>query len=137
MKYHLVNTDLRYVPEGHDYMLKEKRVAAFFDRADEVDEIARGDVVFLYQNKVGVVGAATGKLEIGPREWDGELYEDAAHSQRLNRFRSVKPAIEARTVSAICANFGKMKKGVFLRTRFELPPRVGKALYGLALAITD
>lgn len=31
MNYHLVNTDMRYVPQGHKYLLREKRVAAFLD----------------------------------------------------------------------------------------------------------
>ena len=138
MKYHLVNTDMRYVPEaGQACMLQEQRVAAFFDRKEEIDVIERGDVVFLYQNKVGVVavGVANGKLEKGPWEWEGERREGAAHSQCLDRFRLLEPAINTGTLNAIAANFGGLESLVYRRTRFVLPAEVGQAIYGLASAV--
>lgn len=55
-KYHLVNTNYGNDPISHEYMLKNKRAAAFYGKWKyKIDNIERGDWVFLYQSGIGIV----------------------------------------------------------------------------------
>jgi predicted Mrr-cat superfamily restriction endonuclease len=62
MKAWLVNTnskDENENPNAYKYMLRQSKAAAFYDKAESVDKIAKGDLVLLYhnQNRVIAVGA--------------------------------------------------------------------------------
>ncbi|WP_298190268.1 hypothetical protein [uncultured Pseudomonas sp.] len=62
MKAWLVNTnskDDNGNPNAYKYMLRQSKAAAFYDKAETIDKIAKGDLVLLYhnQNRVIAVGA--------------------------------------------------------------------------------
>jgi hypothetical protein len=107
-------------------MLKDKVVMACFNIRDEIEEIAKGDFVFLFQNKVGIVaiGKASGVCKIV----DFEKVEDGGMIQKLRGFTRLKTPIRASTITAVLRNFDGYEKGVFLKTRVEIPAISGSAL---------
>ncbi|MCZ7402597.1 MAG: hypothetical protein O8C61_10285 [Candidatus Methanoperedens sp.] len=54
-KYFSVNTNRTYRPNSYKEMLQEKKAAAYYDRKEEIIKINKGDTVFLYHNRVGVI----------------------------------------------------------------------------------
>ena len=134
MKYHLVNTRIRHSDTAQKRMLKDRVVLACFSTRDEIEEINKGDFVFLYQNTVGIIamGKASGVSEI----IDFERVKDAATIQSLNGFSRLKTAIHASTVTAILQNFADYEKGVFLKTRVEIPATAGKTLKAIGEVVS-
>lgn len=62
MKAWSVNTNTKEVngnPNAYKYMLRQNKAAAFYDRASEIDQIDRGDLVFLYHNKNRIIAVGT------------------------------------------------------------------------------
>ena len=134
MNFHLVNTRTAHSDTAHKKMLKDKVVLAVFRTRDEIDEIAKGDFVFLFQNKVGIV--AMGKASGVRKIIDFEEVEDGGMLQSLSGFVKFKTPIQASTVTAILRNFAGYEKGVFLRTRVEIPVISGKALRAIGNVIS-
>jgi len=114
MKYHLVNTRIRHSDTAQKRMLKDRVVLACFSTRDEIEEINKGDFVFLYQNTVGIIamGKASGVSEI------------------------IDFAIHASTVTAILQNFADYEKGVFVKTRVEIPATAGKTLKAIGEVVS-
>lgn len=78
--YYLLNTNERYPFDDTSSMLNKCIAAAYGKRKEQIERIKSGDVVFLYQNKVGIIayGFATGdiKEEINSLHKDGgALYQ--------------------------------------------------------------
>lgn len=68
MKVWIVNTNTKSEngnPNAFKYMLRQNRAAAFYDRAQEIDKIEKGDVVLLYHNdnRIIAVGAVVVPFE--------------------------------------------------------------------------
>ena len=60
MKTWLVNSnsnDANDNPNGYRFMLRQNKVAAFFDRRTKIDKIGAGDLVLLYHNNNRVIAA--------------------------------------------------------------------------------
>ena len=54
--YFILNTNIGNTQEDHDDMLSNGKAAAYFDPWKfKIERLAKGDVVFLYQNGVGIV----------------------------------------------------------------------------------
>jgi hypothetical protein len=69
--YYILNTNIGNDQRDHDDMLKNHKAAAFFDPWKyKIERLNRGDVVFLYQNRIGVVAVG---------EADGTLNKAAYH----------------------------------------------------------
>ncbi len=69
MKAWLVNTNTKTSnnnPNGFQYMLRQNKVSAFYDRAKAVDKIRKDDLVLLYhnENRVIAIGAVVNSPEI-------------------------------------------------------------------------
>lgn len=130
MDYHMVNTRKRWSGEAQEMMLRRKLVMACHNTRDEIEAIKKGDVVFLYQNRVGIiaVGQASGDREI----IDFEGYDDACMTQTLSNFRRLRTPIQAATISSLLRNFAKYDKGVFRKTRFGIPTAAGKVMHAIA-----
>lgn len=105
IRYHLVNTNYSNHPIAHDYMLKERRAAAFYDPWKyKIDNIERGDWVFLYQSGVGIVAfgqchSSHPKIKApvhGPDDQDDEHYVELAPYYRLS---NPVPAAELRNAA--------------------------------------
>lgn len=59
MKYYSVNTNKTANPDGHDEatMLNEEIAAVHFEnKKKDIEKLRDGDCVFIYSNKVGIVG---------------------------------------------------------------------------------
>ena len=134
MKYHMVNTRKGHSNTAHKRMLKDKVVMACHSTRDEIEEISKGDFVFLFQNKVGIIamGRASGVRKIV----NFEQIEDAGMIQKLSGFTRLKTPIQAATVTAMLRNFAGYKKGVYAKTRVEIPTNCGIVLRAVGEAVS-
>lgn len=46
-------------PNAYKYMLRQNKAAAFYDRASAIDQIDKGDLVFLYHNQNRIIAVGT------------------------------------------------------------------------------
>ncbi len=134
-EYYIVNTDTHYRPEGHEYMLREGKAAAFHDPwKHKIDDIKRGDVVFLYKSKVGIVavGRASGRIEVKPVGKGRKFEADGEHSQKLLNFTKLESPVSAKIIRAISQ--GIAGADIVLRpTLVPLRKAAGQAIYRLIL----
>ena len=109
--FHLLNTNKRHDRRDGKRMYDEGIAAAFYGNwKKEIDKIKKNDVVFLYENGVGIIafGLADGKVEIEDKNGDkGQM-----HYQKLNSFVKLEEAYKASKIkSTLNRNF------VFLKTK--------------------
>lgn len=113
--FQLLNTSKGVTLARHDMMLKEGIAAAFDDPWKfNIDRIKKGDVVFLYENGVGVVAYGIGTGVTLVKDIEGR--PDQCHYQQLTGFTTLKEPITAKEVKKILGyNF------VFMRTMMAMP----------------
>jgi hypothetical protein len=114
VNYHLFNTNKGNDSPDGIRMLKENIVSAFYDPWKfEINKINKDDIVFLYENGVGIIayGKASGETIITDRNGD----KDEMHYQNLNNFTILDKAIKASQIKKILA-----RELVFMRTRIDL-----------------
>jgi hypothetical protein len=113
-RYHLLNTNKRHNIEDTGRMLEEKIAAAFYSPWKfNIDRIKSGDVVFLYENGVGVVAFGYASGETLTRDYNGDA--DEFHYQHLSDFKKLEKPITASEAKKILnANI------VFLRTMVSI-----------------
>jgi hypothetical protein len=107
-------------------MLRENCIFAQYGPKEKIDVVERGDVVFLYENRVGIIayGFADGKLII--RDYEG--YEDEEHRMHVDEYRILKDPFKPKDVSKLSRKLASI--GVFFaRTVSPLRPKLGEALY--------
>lgn len=113
--FQLLNTNKRHSPEDHNRMVQEGIAAAFNDPwKHNINRINKGDVVFLYENGVGVVAYGIGSGETVKEAYDGE--PDACHYQVLQDFKVLRKPIHASNVKKILG-----RNVVFLATMAAMP----------------
>jgi len=109
--FHLLNTNKRHNKLDGIRMYEEGIAAAFHgDWKLEIDKINKGDIVFLYENGVGIIayGVAEGKVYIE----DKDGLKDQMHYQNLNNFKKLKEPYKASKIKKVLnRNF------VFLKTK--------------------
>ena len=99
-KYFILNTNHRNNPADHDDMLQHQKAAAYFSPwKRKIEQLAQGDMVFLYQSEVGIVGRgfASGRLEKAPYQG----HADEEYFMALRRFQLVDPPLSASEIKAI------------------------------------
>lgn len=114
INYHLFNTNKRYNSSDGVRMLKEQIVSAFYKPWKfEINKINKDDIVFLYENGVGIIayGKASGQLIVTDRDGD----KDEMHYQKLNDFIILEKPIKASKIKEILNT-----QLVFMRTRTYL-----------------
>jgi hypothetical protein len=79
----------------------------------QIERIKEGDIVFLYENGVGIVGMEIAPREVEKVEYDG-VAEDA-YRKKLVDYRRVKP-LNARDIKKVIGS-----NLIFLRTLFKCP----------------
>ena len=87
---YICNTDKKSSPKHHQAMLDEHKAAAYGTGYDwTIKQIQKKDIVFLYENGVGLVafGYASGDMQSVP--------EDVEYSMPLNLFTFLNPPISA------------------------------------------
>lgn len=89
----------------------------------EIDQLLKGDIVFLYKNEVGIVarGEADGVVKVEDDE--GDIGEK--HSMELLRFHHVKPPLTADEIKTITGT-----RPVFARTMYLIDMVSGKSIEG-------
>jgi predicted RNA-binding protein with PUA-like domain len=71
-----VNTNRTYWPEIYKEMLREKKAAAYYNRKEEITKINKGDTVFLYHNRVGVIAFGKAIESYRKKEFNGDQNEE-------------------------------------------------------------
>ena len=128
--YFILNTNIKSGQEDHDYLLREKKAAAYFSPwKHKIERLEAGDIVFLYQSRVGVVAVgeiADGKLEVRPYQGKKE-HQDEEYAKRLKNFVLLDkpiPAAEIRATTGI--------RYSFMGTMFGIDADGGRLLHEIA-----
>lgn len=123
--YYILNTNISNNEADHNMMLSEGKAAAFFDPWKyKIERLSRGDVVFLYQSGIGIVGVgeADGKLLKAPYNND-MAHPDEEYSMKLQRFQRLTKPLSASEIKKITGT-----SHVFMSTMFGLDAESGKIL---------
>ena len=102
-KYFILNTNYGNNPADHDEMLQHPKAAAYFwPWKHKIEQLSQGDMVFLYQSGVGIVGCgyASGRLEKAPYQGNPE-HADEEYFMVLTRFQLVDPPMSASEIKTI------------------------------------
>lgn len=113
--FHILNTNRGNDINDHDDMINNGIAAAFYDPWKyNINRIKKGDIVFLYENGVGIVayGRGTGDTLKKDRYND----KDECHYQKLTDFQLLKSPISAAEIKKILG-----RNVVFLRTMSGMP----------------
>lgn len=117
-KYVILNTNKRHSLTEHLNMVNNGIAAAFCNPwMFKIDTLKKGDIVFLYESGVGIVGMgkANGQLEIKDRGRDVA----ETHQQKLTDYKTVKPLNASEIKKLTGTNM------VFLQTMFRVAPKYG------------
>lgn len=124
--YYILNTNFRNDEADHKSMLKEKIAAAYFSPwKHKIENISKGDVVFLYQSGVGIVavGKASGKLKIRNYHADSK-HIDEEYYMKLNQFHLLEAPLSASEIKGVTGVNHR-----FMSTMFGVDADNGKKLY--------
>lgn len=125
--YYILNTNYRYSINAHNDMLAHKKASAYSTPWKyKIEQLSRGDVVFLYQSGVGIVavGTANGRLE--KLTYEGKSEEE--YTMKLDQFRYVDNPITAAEI--------KEQTGInyrFMSTMFAIDAESGAKLHNYVL----
>ncbi|WP_136799993.1 hypothetical protein [Desulfosediminicola ganghwensis] len=90
--YHLVNTCKAHGNKFHDNMISKERASAYNNPWKlSIMNIKKGDIVFLYESRKGIIAYGTSNSQYKIGDWDG----DEEYFVELDNFNRVKPAIRA------------------------------------------
>ncbi|MFT5622302.1 MAG: hypothetical protein ACI9FZ_000222 [Bacteroidia bacterium] len=98
--YYLLNTNKRNNAQDGKWMLDQKAAAAFYNPwKRHINSLKENDVVFLYENGVGIVayGWATGETEVA--DYQGDSGE--THFQKLLKFEILAEPLKAREIKKL------------------------------------
>lgn len=109
-RFYLLNTNKRNSLDDHEWMLQQGVAAAFYDPWKHyIDQLQKGDVVFLYSNGEGIVAYGTTTGDVIKQDHNGD--PEATHYQQLDGFTVLKKPLPASEINQILRlNF------VYLRT---------------------
>jgi hypothetical protein len=123
--YYILNTNISNDQADHDDMLSNRKAAAYFDPWKyKIERLAKGDVVYLYQSRMGIValGKTDGKLVKAPYHGD-QAHPDEEYYMKLVGFQKVNPPMTAAEVKKVTG-----VDYVFMQTMFGLDANGGKAI---------
>lgn len=103
LAYYILNTNKSNSDEDDYYMLKEEKAAAFFAPWKyNIERIEKGDVVFLYRSKEGIVavGVANGIVEKRPYQND-DKHIDEEYCQYLSDFKRIAKPVSAGAIKLV------------------------------------
>jgi len=123
--YFILNTNFSNNVVDHEDMLNNGKAAAYFDPWKyKIEQIGRGDVVFLYQSGIGIVavGEADGKLMKAAYHANPD-HQDEEYFMRLRNFDRIQRPLSAAEIKKLCkVNY------VFMGTMFGIAAESGKVL---------
>jgi|AntDeeMinimDraft_5_1070356.scaffolds.fasta_scaffold33653_1 hypothetical protein len=112
--FHLLNTNKRNSVEDSKRMLAEGIAAAFYAPWKySINRIKKGDIVFLYENGIGVVAYGRASGETLVRDYNGDA--DEFHYQSLSNFSILQTPMKASEIRKVLS--GNI---VFLRTMVSI-----------------
>jgi hypothetical protein len=113
--FYVLNTNKGNSLDDHELMLKDMEAAAFYDPWKfNINRIKKGDVIFLYENGVGIVAYGKGTGDTLIRDYDSDKNE--CHYQLLQDFVKLMNPISAKEIKKILN-----RNVVFLRTMSAMP----------------
>jgi len=120
-QFFILNTNKRHDPATHRDMVTNGVAAAFSDPWKfQIERIKEGDVVFLYENGVGIVGTGIAPREVEKVEYEGVA--ENAYRKKLTDYRRVKP-LNARDIKKVIG--GNL---IFLQTLIKVPAEFGNRI---------
>ncbi|MDL2193579.1 CopG family ribbon-helix-helix protein [Shewanella algae] len=94
-RYFLLNTNYNNSPEDHYTMLENGEASAFYKGWKEnIAHLNKGDIVFLYQSGVGIVGYGKADKELQIRDHQGN--KDEWYARKLNDFVRLRTPLTAK-----------------------------------------
>lgn len=117
-RYVILNTNKRNNPDDHFNMVNNGIAAAFYEHWKfKINTLRKGDIVFLYESGVGIVGMgkASGQLEI--KDYGQDVNE--THQQKLVDYKRVKPLSASEMKKLTGTNMR------YLHTMFRVIPKDG------------
>ncbi len=128
--YYILNTNLQdgSDPTDHDDMLGNAKAAAYYKPWKfKIKSLQKGDFIFLYQSRSGVVavGKADGRLQINPYHGNPDDGEEgtAEYCMQLRSFQRVAPPLTAAEIKTITE-----VDYVFMQTMFGIGEDSGTKL---------
>lgn len=124
--YYILNTNIQGGAEDETDMLTNQKAAAYFEPWKyKIEQINKGDRVFLYRSGVGIIakGIGTGIIEKlayrGQEKWANEEY-----STKLTKFKKLSKPIRASEIKKLSGvNY------VFMQTMFSIDKETGEKLW--------
>ena len=133
-RYFILNTNKSNNSENHEEMVSTGIAAAYCDpwKFKIEDNLNEGDIVFLYESGVGIVGVgnANGITQKSNRGYDNDDSDDT-YSQKLNNYIKVK-SLSAKEIKG---ETGKNYR--FLQTMFNINEEDGKKIKDKLIEIND
>jgi hypothetical protein len=123
--YFILNTNFSNSVADHEDMLNNHKAAAYFNPwKRKIEQLGRGDVVFLYQSGVGIVaqGEADGKLLKAAYHGNPEQ-KDEEYFMKLKNFGRLQTPLGAAEIKKLCS-----VTYVFMGTMFGIAAESGKVL---------
>jgi hypothetical protein len=123
--FYILNTNYRYEPADHEDMIRNSKVAAYGTPwKHKIENLDKGDTVFLYQSGVGVVAMGVASGTLSKANYHGDPNQrDEEYSMSLERFQLVDPPVSAAKIKEIAgANYR------FLGTMFSIDADSGTNL---------
>ncbi|MCB9304924.1 MAG: EVE domain-containing protein [Lewinellaceae bacterium] len=124
--YYILNTNSKDGDIDDNDMLNDQKAAAFFEPWKfKIEQLKKGDKVFLYRSGTGIIakGIATGEL-IKKAYRDNPEHPNEEYSMKLNKFRILDNPIAASEIKKIAGvNY------VFMQTMFSIDKETGEKLW--------
>ncbi|MDE0155158.1 MAG: hypothetical protein OXS28_06130 [Gammaproteobacteria bacterium] len=100
--YYILNTNFGNSARDHEDMLHNGKASAYFTHKFKIERLAKGDTVFLYKSRTGIVafGKADGNLQMAPYHGQAE-YEGEEYFMKLQQFQTVSPSLSASEIKDI------------------------------------
>lgn len=124
--YYILNTNKQGGIEDEEEMLKIGKASAYFEPWKyKIENLRKGDIVFLYSSGVGIIAKGIAAGEVKKKNYrDLEEHEDEEYYQSLKSFKILENPITASEIKRIGeTNF------VFMQTLFGIDNETGQKLW--------
>ncbi len=124
--YYILNTNIQGGVEDENDMLTSQKAAAYFEPWKfKIEQINKGDRVFLYRSGVGIVAKGVGSGIIDKLPYRGqEKWTNEEYSTKLKKFKKLSKPIKASEIKKISGvNY------VFMQTMFSIDKETGGKLW--------
>lgn len=124
--YYILNTNIQAGEDDEKDMLENEKAAAYFEPWKfKIEQIDKGDKVFLYRSGIGIIakGIGTGQIEKSYYQGDPK-YPNEEYSMKLKNFKILDHPISASEIKSISGvNY------VFMQTMFSIDKETGEKLW--------